>query len=785
MKDFLLKPSDAEAVPKGPAAESAPRGAAALTARVHDSPRLTAQRRQLQDLRPPQAGPSDGLPAQLKSGMEALSGMDLSDVRVHTNSSKPAQLNALAYAQGNHIHLGPGQERHLPHEAWHVVQQRQGRVMPTTAMGGTHVNDDARLEAEADRMGAIAQRMRADTAAMSGYRLGNATGDVAQLRTQVNYESQNIGYPVGGGRRGTEKIGKTMDAHLDPADPIRGAPTDANEIDGLMTYLGQYYPAGSRGWHRGHLLNAKLGGLNIPSNLAPFTNAMNTGAHSIIEDSVKRLMGIGIPTHYLVKYSLVASAQAGTPTLTMEVEAQPADDGQRDELSIREIPPSQKYTISARTLFHNVDRRPRSPQPAHLGLGDGTSLIPVNDDYSKYQDKRIAQKGWGVLERERHSRKGGIKRVGAALNAEDRERVEQQLDADGGRLHSGTAIGTATYNTDFWLNNTRGNRLYTRSNRDTVDEAIHNVTRAREYVTLDANGLLTRRHGPNPPSRREWLQQIYTRANGNQVWRAHDGQQNATAYLTLSPDGQAILQDHGQADPGRYTPIRQVYTRRNGHQVWESHDGERNATAYVTTDAGRTTVLQDHGQAVPWRYDLIRRRYTRSNGNEVWEGHDGERNGLAYLTTDAGGNTLLEDHGPLLPARHQSRLVYTRRNGNQVHYTHDGQTNVGVYITTDPTGTHTLTNHGQIKPTQYEPIRKIYTRQNGAEVLECHDGERDATVYVTTDASRRTVVQNHGDDLPDQYEPIQWQQDLGNGVELWTAHDGSTNQVVHVRYSSS
>ncbi|MEL6127089.1 MAG: DUF4157 domain-containing protein, partial [Pseudomonadota bacterium] len=38
----------------------------------------------------------------------------------------------MAYAQGSNIHLGPGQDQHLPHEAWHVVQQRQGRVPTTT-----------------------------------------------------------------------------------------------------------------------------------------------------------------------------------------------------------------------------------------------------------------------------------------------------------------------------------------------------------------------------------------------------------------------------------------------------------------------------------------------------------------------------------------------------------------------------------------------------------------------------------------------------------------------------
>lgn len=94
-----------------------------------------------------------GLPAQLRAGIEALSGVDMSGVRVHANSDRPAQVNALAFAQGQDIHLAPGQERHLPHEAWHVAQQAQGRVQPTVQMAGAAVNDDPALEAEADRMG--------------------------------------------------------------------------------------------------------------------------------------------------------------------------------------------------------------------------------------------------------------------------------------------------------------------------------------------------------------------------------------------------------------------------------------------------------------------------------------------------------------------------------------------------------------------------------------------------------------------------------------------------------
>lgn len=101
-----------------------------------------------------------GMTNQLKSGLESLSGFDLSDVRVHYNSSKPAQLNALAYARGNDIHVGPGQDKHVAHEGWHVVQQRQGRVQPTTSEAGVAVNDNSSLETEADVMGSKAMQMQ-------------------------------------------------------------------------------------------------------------------------------------------------------------------------------------------------------------------------------------------------------------------------------------------------------------------------------------------------------------------------------------------------------------------------------------------------------------------------------------------------------------------------------------------------------------------------------------------------------------------------------------------------
>jgi hypothetical protein len=110
-----------------------------------------------------------GLPDDLKTGIELLSGMPMDNVEVHYNSSQPARLSALAYTQGTDIHVAPGQEQHLPHEAWHVVQQLQGRVRPTMQIKeGVPVNDDGGLELEAEVMGTKAAQMRRPDAAATG-----------------------------------------------------------------------------------------------------------------------------------------------------------------------------------------------------------------------------------------------------------------------------------------------------------------------------------------------------------------------------------------------------------------------------------------------------------------------------------------------------------------------------------------------------------------------------------------------------------------------------------------
>lgn len=106
--------------------------------------------------------PQTGLPNRLKSNVEAMSGLSLSDVRVHYRSSEPAKVAAHAFTRGPQIHIAPGREHDLPHEAWHVVQQKQGRVAATSSVAGQPLNEDGGLEREADVMGSRAKNLQVE-----------------------------------------------------------------------------------------------------------------------------------------------------------------------------------------------------------------------------------------------------------------------------------------------------------------------------------------------------------------------------------------------------------------------------------------------------------------------------------------------------------------------------------------------------------------------------------------------------------------------------------------------
>ena len=126
-----------------------------------------------------EVGSAEALPENLRQGVESLSGVNMGDVEVVRNSPTPARLGALAVAQGKRIDLAPGQDEHLPHEAWHVAQQKQGRVKPTTSVAGTPVNSDTHLEAEADSMGRRAAAAQVSTSVESRQE-GSSGIEVAQ-----------------------------------------------------------------------------------------------------------------------------------------------------------------------------------------------------------------------------------------------------------------------------------------------------------------------------------------------------------------------------------------------------------------------------------------------------------------------------------------------------------------------------------------------------------------------------------------------------------------------------
>ncbi len=147
----------------------------------------------------------NGIPEPLKSGIENLSKIDISDVKVHRNSSQPAYVQAQAFTQGSNIYLAPGQDKHLAHEAWHSVQQKQGRVKTTEEINGVKSNNDRALETEADLMGQKALQFKSQTTRTSQLKTNEqltkhsiATNPIIQRRALNPFEhkGEHKGYEL-------------------------------------------------------------------------------------------------------------------------------------------------------------------------------------------------------------------------------------------------------------------------------------------------------------------------------------------------------------------------------------------------------------------------------------------------------------------------------------------------------------------------------------------------------------------------------------------------------------
>jgi hypothetical protein len=125
------------------------------------------------------------------------------------------------------IHIAPGQEQHLPHEAWHVAQQKQGRVQATTQMKGAGINDDVSLEKEAVNVRAEAMSTPVDPLA-SGYEHFNKS-DLGEIRAQSSLTAvQKKGRQAIQFNKG---LGGEKHSGADPSETKR-APVEAKTPDG-------------------------------------------------------------------------------------------------------------------------------------------------------------------------------------------------------------------------------------------------------------------------------------------------------------------------------------------------------------------------------------------------------------------------------------------------------------------------------------------------------------------------------------------------------------------------
>src|SRR5207244_7839263 len=112
-------------------------------------------------------------------------------------------LGAVAYTQGSDLHFAPGTyqpetaggQQLLGHELAHVVQQRAGGVATVQHKGAPTVDEDASLEAEADRAGAAAAlgaRVQVHGAAHGGVqRAINATHQFANGALSIDMKAMD------------------------------------------------------------------------------------------------------------------------------------------------------------------------------------------------------------------------------------------------------------------------------------------------------------------------------------------------------------------------------------------------------------------------------------------------------------------------------------------------------------------------------------------------------------------------------------------------------------------
>lgn len=194
--------------------------------------------------------PGQPLDPGTRAFMESRFGHDFSQVQVHTDAmaaESARAMNSLAYTVGSNIVFNTGEykpyaragEKLLAHELTHTVQQRSTGEQSTSTETNLSINNDYRLEAEAERAASGSSTIRLGNA-ISGHltrslqRQGGASG--VTVRSPVFEETVTQAATVAGAN-----VGRPLTrAERALARPVFGNSLDYDRIRLIPTSLLEY-----------------------------------------------------------------------------------------------------------------------------------------------------------------------------------------------------------------------------------------------------------------------------------------------------------------------------------------------------------------------------------------------------------------------------------------------------------------------------------------------------------------------------------------------------------------
>lgn len=190
----------------------------------------------------------------------------------------------------------------------------------------------------------------------------------------------------------TKEVGHTMEAKLDPDEPIKGGDARSSFQKDMYDSLKYYWDPGAKHWVRGHLLNANLGGPNVAPNLFPITGHANGDHLNYVENHIKSWVIAGNK----VTYKVTAAQQGGNVTVG-DVGGVPNAAGSFTCYAEMTGDDDEKKVINR--VINSIPVKHDSPGDDPTGGRGHTSnwsKVDVDDD-SPQKDNALDKSTWGGL----------------------------------------------------------------------------------------------------------------------------------------------------------------------------------------------------------------------------------------------------------------------------------------------------------------------------------------------------------------------------------------------------